>query len=763
MPGEPAVAATPAPGVWRLARLFFMQPIALDRLCESPGPKGTVTPLELWRRARAQDWVARALIARLVLLSFTVLPAMVVLVAVALTSLGFSAESQARAASLASIMAVSLTAGFAAGVARLRTSPLLGAVSLAFLAIAYRAVYTAAEGLAWAMTPGITSGAVLGAAGGALIGVALVVTRVRGSLVGGLVIGIAASVALGVASNVASGAAFGIAFVVALLRLPLWLTEAVVTGWLLWRIRRRPEAVPRLARWLPFRHHELIYLPLPGLRAGLIEIAEVDPELGQDLIAQAADSIAQGRIARLALVEIQARDLERAARDHRFERAASLDLPHLPRAGEVAAEPERSPLLPFQTAARDLIAGSANQRQRGLALERARSVLQSARVAAVGAIDAPPLARRLLPTTALWLEVIRDEDAKLRREAAEHPEVPPAFIAGPPLTPERAEDLTLFKGRSDIIKLIEHDLAPERRGILLVTGQRRMGKTSLCNYLPTYLGTGTAIVASNFQPLSGDAHRETPHRRVLGDIARAQATPEPPDSPRWGDGLGWLEDVDATCGGRKLLVVIDEVERVEDGIRDGWCSSDFLDFLRAAGDALRNIRFLLLTAYPLHRLGPHWTDRLVSVTSRTISYLGETDARELLTCPIPEFPDLIYPEAGVDRILAETGRHPYLLQKAGDDLCRLLNSRGGLRTATHGELTEVFDGMVRDIHLFDEIWRARTPEEQATLQRLALTGEPGRLDPAAIQLAREDYLVRRGDQVVIAVPLFREWIRMNIM
>ncbi|HEX7837975.1 MAG TPA: ATP-binding protein, partial [Kofleriaceae bacterium] len=360
------------------------------------------------------------------------------------------------------------------------------------------------------------------------------------------------------------------------------------------------------------------------------------------------------------------------------------------------------------------------------------------------------------------LDVIGDEDAKLRREAAEHPEVPPAFIAGPPLTPEHIEDYTLFKGRSDIIKLIEHDLAPDRRGVLLVTGQRRMGKTSLCNYLPAYLGTSTAIVASNFQPLSGDIHRETPHRRVLRDIARSHGTSVPPDAARWGDGLRWLEALDDTCADRKLLVVIDEVERVEDGIRDGWCSTDFLDFLRAAGDALRNIRFLLLTAYPLHRLGPHWTDRLVSVTSRTISYLGEDDARELITHPIPDFPD-IYPEGGVDRIIEQTGRHPYLLQKAGDDLCRLLNSRGGLRSATPDELTEVFDGMIRDVHVFDELWHSRTADEQATLRRLARSDEPGELDPAAIPLAREDYLVRRGDQVSIAGPLFREWIRMNVM
>jgi len=100
---------------------------------------------------------------------------------------------------------------------------------------------------------------------------------------------------------------------------------------------------------------------------------------------------------------------------------------------------------------------------------------------------------RLWSTVDLWLDVIRDESAKLTREVAEHPEVPSAFIAGPPLTPERAENRTLFKGRSDIIKLIEHDLAPDRRGILLVTGQRCMGQTSLFNYLPTYLGTSTGL------------------------------------------------------------------------------------------------------------------------------------------------------------------------------------------------------------------------------------------------------------------------------
>jgi uncharacterized protein len=202
---------------------------------------------------------------------------------------------------------------------------------------------------------------------------------------------------------------------------------------------------------------------------------------------------------------------------------------------------------------------------------------------------------------------------------------------------------------------------------------------------------------------------------------------------------------------------VDEVERVQDDVAEGWCTTDFLDFARAAGDRLRRIRLLLLSAYPLHRLGPHWVDRLISATSRTISYLDDTAARELIIRPIPDFPD-IYPPGGVDRIVAQTGRHPFLIQKVCDELCRLLNARGGRRRATEAELTEVFDGVVNGSDLFDELWRQRTEAERDTLRRLAASPGAAASDPVLHQLLREGYIHKQDGQVAIAVPLFRDWI-----
>ena len=44
-----------------------------------------------------------------------------------------------------------------------------------------------------------------------------------------------------------------------------------------------------------------------------------------------------------------------------------------------------------------------------------------------------------------------------------------------------------------------------------------------------------------------------------------------------------------------------------------------------------------------------------------IGYLGELDARQLITDPMEQFP-LAYDEAAIDRIAAVTRAHPYLAQ-----------------------------------------------------------------------------------------------------
>lgn len=362
--------------------------------------------------------------------------------------------------------------------------------------------------------------------------------------------------------------------------------------------------------------------------------------------------------------------------------------------------------------------------------------------------------------------MIAEEEKKLEREIERNRQVDTVFVAGTALSPAVEDQKSLFRGRRDIARLLDHDLSPDRRGLIVVLGQRRMGKTSLRQFLPTLMGTDV-IVQIDFQQLSLDPHRGDLHRILVE--ALAAALPDPPPLPRTWNGaesLRWLQDLDRSAKIRAVIAV-DEVERVQDGIQAGWCTTDFLDFLRAAGDSLRHIRILLFTAYPLHRLGPHWVDRLVSATTRPLTYLTEEEARGLVLQPVPDFPD-IYPPGGVDRIIEQTHGHPFLVQKVCDELVRHMNETGGLldaqgqqRRSTAEDLEDAFDRVIGNVEVFEDVWNHRTADEQACLLRLAREG-PGPLDASARDLLREGFVIKHEKQskdVAIAVPLFAAWIR----
>jgi hypothetical protein len=541
------------------------------------------------------------------------------------------------------------------------------------------------------------------------------------------------------------------------LRLPAFAIEGTLSLGVAGAVRFGLVRACRLARYLPFLHHDLIFLPLPGLRSFLLRLADEDFPLAQQVLAEALDSVGQARPARLALVELCVRGLERAARERLFVSAAEMDIPLV-----LSARLPVGPLLAIAAAAQDLQAArvSGSHFHRRNALQRAAKILQEEHTARAASRRLRAKERRLLSTLRLWRDVTSDELAQLAREERDRPQVPLPFVAGPALRPA---DRQLFKGRQDLIRLIDHDLTGTRREPLVLLGQRRMGKSSLLNMLPTQLGTGTRVVVANFQGLSGSLHRDAPHRWVAALVAEAcRGLPVPPSSGPWGVTLSWLGELEVSLErtDQRLLIAIDEAERLEDGVRQGWANTDLLDLVRAAGDRLQRIRFLLATAYPLRRLGPHWVDRLISALLRELHPLGEPAARELISAPIPDFPD-IYPPGGVERILEETGRHPYLIQLTCDHLCRLLNAEGRLK-AEPEDLDRAFDEATRETALFDELWQQRTDSEQAALRSLARGGGSQRLDPEAVQnLIREGYLLREDGSVRFAVPLFAAWITEN--
>jgi uncharacterized protein len=753
-----ADAPPPVPGFWRLGWLLFMQPLTLRRLFADWGLQGDPSLRKLSRRLKEGDPVVRALVARLGGWLLMVMPLSAVTIAGVLDLAGLPVDWSG--------VVFGVTCGIIGGI----PGGVGGSVA-----------FGVPGGIAFSIALGVPGDVAAGVAMGIAFGIFF---GVVGKVFTGVPFGVALSLAFDLAGRAALGVAFGVASLLSLFRLPFYVVELTHTAALRLAARLRPASLPRLAFYLPFRHHELIYFPLPFLVGFLIHLGEEHPAEGRRALSEAAASLGQKGPARRALMELQARSLERAARERQYASAAALSLPFLPgreslhSLGDPQNEPELASaqiglitLNSIATAAQDLEAarstGSHHQRRQALTrarkeLERTLDLLTSTRIRE---------GRRFLLVIKSWLDRVADEEAALASLEQEKPQVPLVFVAGVPLTPA---DKNLFVGRTDLVRLLDQDLAAERPVPLVLLGQRRMGKSTLLNFLPRLLGTGTRVVRLDFQGLSGNPLRGEPHRWVAAEVTAAlagneiEATSAPPEEAPWMTTLDWLAGLEEplAASGRRLLIALDEVEGLERGIRERWSDPAFLDFLRAAGDRLHRIRFLLVTAHPFSRLGPHWSDRLISAQTRRIEPLREDEARVLLTQPVAGFPD-IYPPGGVERLLAETACHPYLLQLSAYHLTRRLNDASRLK-ATDDDLTAALDQALEENNLFQNLWDDLTAAEQRLLAVLArgeeqaTVGEASEtLSQARRELAREQLIQRSGEGEGwrVAVPLFARWIR----
>jgi uncharacterized protein len=580
-------------------------------------------------------------------------------------------------------------------------------------------------------------------------------------------IGIGAVGKFGVWFGIAAIFTFGIGYLLTYYRLYLYPVESLVVARIA-AVARDPVRGARAARWLPYRHHDLIRFPLPRLERVFIGLAEHSPNLARQLIDEASTTIAQRRPAQRAFDELQARALRQAAETANWQRVIDLKGNFYP---AYTAIPTDDPLIKFITAATDMHAAASggSQRRRAGLFEKAARQIDEIKRSYLAAPTHDHRASLLHAVADAWSQVIARQRHALTRLMEVDPEIPNVFIVGPPLNPSDPEELQLFRARRDLINIIDRDLDDAQRGVLYLVGQRRMGKTSLLAMLPIYLGTATTVVICGFQELSGHEYARTPHRWVVDELAAQLSKvagidlPEGTITDAWRSALAWMLAVDQELArlDHRALVAIDEVEGLQLAVNEGRSDLTFLDFVRAAGDKLRRIRLLLVSAHPLAnpKLGPAWVDRLISVLPRTLGPLAPDDAEALLCRPVPTFPE-VFDEAAARTILAHTGRHPFLIQAVGKEVVqRLLKDRR--RVATAHDVERAIDGVIKIAEgaLFTYLWDAFDPAEKSLMRALA-DGQPVDSETGTFRVLREQWFVDLHDGApAIAFPLFGRWIR----
>ncbi|MBM4467905.1 MAG: ATP-binding protein, partial [Chloroflexi bacterium] len=376
-----------------------------------------------------------------------------------------------------------------------------------------------------------------------------------------------------------------------------------------------------------------------------------------------------------------------------------------------------------------------------------------------------------------FIEVAERWQGILERQAAQLQAIPNPFVAGPPLP----AGSPLFVGREDILKQIANHLAAGRGTVaeavpkpaLVLYGQRRMGKSSILLQLPVRL-------PEDYIPAYADLHELAPQdtvrlmrglARVMADAVAARGLTPPAVAPlevfaleAFATFKEFLDQVEMVIGTRRVALLLDEFERLQDKVDEGSISRDIFSYL--ASVIKRRAKFFLVFA-GLHSLEQmrqeYWTPFLSgNSVGIPVSYLSQAEAERLLAMLSIETPPQVR-----RRICLATGCQPYLLQVVCYRLVEYLNAKEPPpEQASVRDVTTVLDIILEkgeaDYYFEDYVWRYSTPAEREALVALAKPdrqGGPPLQEGALRSLENREILTQRhGGTWRYRVELVRRWV-----
>ncbi len=559
--------------------------------------------------------------------------------------------------------------------------------------------------------------------------------------------------------------------------LALWSTGLTLLDW----DGRRLHLAP------PF-WHEVIVLPLPGLRRHLRAAARRDRQAALQALAYLA-AYRFGwarRLAREALTDLLLEDMARAGNTEALARL-----------------PDHLDWLPAQDAEEQqrLFAGLGRvvglvqaARESDTAFNRAQRYAEAyqavRRWREALAWRADKLAPCLLPILDNWAAILQEAAEQARRAE---------FLPNPyqPASPLRAAS-RVFKGRRSLFETLERALGDfgERQTALLLYGARRMGKTSTLYQFPARLGPqvvpllvdlqGVGTVESTARLLEGvitDAVREAAESRGLSLPAPDAAAMQQDPFAAFQD---WLDQAEQQAEeGITFLLALDEYEALERAIAEGRVDERVLELLRHMLQHRRRWLILLSGVFTLEDLPVRWSRNLINLQTLRVGPLTRAEAEELIYLrDLEDFRVRYAPEA-VEVLYGETGGHPNWLQGALRTLVERLNRERRLEVSPEDARWAVAQVPARLMGDFDILWRrvAVVPpgaeEDEETLaayQRVlaAVAREPGitaealeRLLPGQRRLIRRTlaFFTRRAlmreeeGKYRFTIPLLARWLR----
>jgi len=364
-----------------------------------------------------------------------------------------------------------------------------------------------------------------------------------------------------------------------------------------------------------------------------------------------------------------------------------------------------------------------------------------------------------------------------------NPFPPNPYVIGAPLTGKLG-----FYGRGETFAAVENALEAAQQNVIVLFGQRRVGKTSLLHQIARRVRDRLPVVPVYFdlQGKSGLALDEVLHQ-LARVIARALKSAAPPqDIPKLQVWFreSFLPGLTEPLQGRRLLLLFDEFDVLGDDQQSSEDASShtLFPFLNELIHHESQLVFLFVVGRRIEELTTRYLSIFKQAMYQRIGLLRSEEARELIALPAQGVLD--YSDAALAAILALTAGHPYLTQLIGYEVYNqakatqtrnitpdLVRSRiDAAMESGHGALNWFWDGLPRAerfimsalAHVAEEDGIAHQDAIRQILEgrRIVLTGLE--LKDAPDRLVDWDILERLPDSpdgFRFKIELLRLWIR----
>ena len=300
------------------------------------------------------------------------------------------------------------------------------------------------------------------------------------------------------------------------------------------------------------------------------------------------------------------------------------------------------------------------------------------------------------------------------------------YIAGAPVV-----ETSMFFGREDVFNWIERSLAGKFvNHILVVHGQRRVGKTSVLKQLPNHLPSKYLQVFFDLQGRTGtklDRFLWWLASEIVRTLNKEKNLNLPkPEQKAFEDTEYLINDflprLRPMLGNDVLLLTFDEFDSLDRAEIQDTLARPLIGYLRRLIelDGLNFIFSIGSSGHKLENMQASYTDFFKSALYRKISFLTHEDCLGLITKPVAGV--IQYEQDAIESIIKITSGHPYFTQL----MCHELFSRcqkTGARVISSGDVDAILNDVIeRGTVNLKFVWDEASDLEKWILAALAQEG-----------------------------------------